>query len=146
MSGVPQGSVLGPILFLIYINDLDNGIKNWILKFADDTKIFSAVNNDSDHRLLQKDLNNLLMWAEDWQMMFSMSKCKVMHLGNKNHGYSYYMDTKQLDTVEEEKDLGIVITNLKVGYLSNVNRPMQRQVECWVLLTDPLQEAKLSLG
>ena len=71
MSGVPQGSVLGPILFLIYINDLDNGIKNWILKFADDTKIFSAVNNDSDRRLLQKDLDNLDMMAEEWQMMFS---------------------------------------------------------------------------
>jgi len=65
MSGVPQGSVLGPILFLIYINDLDSGVKNWILKFADDTKIFSAVNNDSDRRLLQKDLDNLLMWAEE---------------------------------------------------------------------------------
>ena len=50
---------MGPILFLICINDLDNRIKNWILKFADDTKIFSAVNNDSDRRLLQKDLDNL---------------------------------------------------------------------------------------
>jgi len=48
------------------------------LKFADDTKIFSAVNKDSDRRLLQKDLDNLLMWAEEWQMMFSMSKCKVI--------------------------------------------------------------------
>jgi len=116
MSGVSQGSVLGPILFLIYINDLDNGIKNSILKFADDTKIFSAVNNDSDRRLLQKDLDNLLMWAEEWQMMFSVSKCKVMHLGQKNHGYSYYMDMKQLGTVEEENDLVIVITeDLKVS-------------------------------
>ena len=55
-------------------------------------------------RLLQKDLDNLLMWAEEWQLMFIVSKCKVMHLGHKNHGYSYYMDTKQLDIVEEEKD------------------------------------------
>jgi len=93
MSGVPQGSVLGPILFLIYINDFDNGIKNWILKFADDTKIFSAVNNDSDRRLFQIDLDDLLMWAEEWQIMFSVSKCKVMHLGHKNHGYSYSVIT-----------------------------------------------------
>jgi len=63
LSGVPQGSVLGPILFLIYINDLDNGVQSWILKFADDTKIFSAVNSDPDRTRLQNDLNNLLKWA-----------------------------------------------------------------------------------
>ena len=61
LSGVPQGSVLGPILFLIYISDLDNGVKNWILKFANDTKIFSAVKNDLDRSVLQKDLDNLLL-------------------------------------------------------------------------------------
>jgi len=116
LSGVPQGSVLGPILFLIYINNLDNGVKNWILKFADDTKIFSAVNNDLDRSVLQKDLDNLLRWAEEWQMLFNVLKCKVMHLGYKNHGYSYYMDGKQLDTAEEEKDLGIIISkDLKVS-------------------------------
>jgi len=60
LSGVPQESVLGPILFLIYINDLDNGVKNWILKFADDTKIFCAVKNDLDRSVLQKDLDNIL--------------------------------------------------------------------------------------
>jgi len=106
----PSNVSTGTHLVLIYINDLDNGIKNWILKFDDDTKIFSAVNNDSDRRLLPKDLDNFLMWPEDWQMMFSVSTCKVMHLGHKNHGYSYYMDMKQLDTTEEEKDLGIMIT------------------------------------
>jgi len=71
-SDVPQGSVLGPILFLIYINDLDTGIKNWILKFADDTKIFSVVNNDNDSNQLQNDLNNLLSRAEEWQMLFNV--------------------------------------------------------------------------
>jgi len=116
LSSVPQGSVLGLILFLIYINDLDNGVKNWILKFADDTKIFSAVNNNLDRSVFQKDLDNLLRWAEEWQMLFSVLKCKVMHLGYKNHCYSYYMDGKQLDTAEEEKDLGIIITkDLKVS-------------------------------
>ena len=76
--------------FLIYINELDNGIKNWILKFADDTKISSAVNNDKDRNQLQNDLNNLLSWAEEWQMLFNVSKCKVMHFGYRNCEYSYY--------------------------------------------------------
>ena len=64
LSGVPQGSVLGPILFLIYINDLDHGIWNWLLKFADDTKIFGAVDNSSQQQKLQQDLNMLFNWSQ----------------------------------------------------------------------------------
>jgi len=70
----PSRVSTGTILFLIYINDRDNGIKNWILKFTDCTNIFSAVNNDLDCRFLQKDLDNLLMLDEEWQMMFNVSK------------------------------------------------------------------------
>jgi len=70
ISGVPQGSVLGPLLFLIYIHDLDEGIKSLILKFADDTKIFRKIVSDEDSRQLQNDLDLLLQWAEDWQMTF----------------------------------------------------------------------------
>ena len=65
MSGVPQGSVLGPILFLIYINDLDDNITSNILKFADDTKLFRKVNTDGDKQHLQNDLDKL---SEKWQM------------------------------------------------------------------------------
>ena len=64
LSGVPQGSVLGPILFLIYINDLDYGIGNWILKFADDTKVFSRASGSEDCASLQKDLDTLVNWSE----------------------------------------------------------------------------------
>ena len=64
LSGVPQGSVLGPLLFLIYINDLDFVIDNWILKFADDTKIFTRITDDNDWHSLQDDLSKLTTWFE----------------------------------------------------------------------------------
>ena len=65
LSGVPQGSVLGPLLFLIYIIDLEFGIDNWILKFADDTKIFTRITDDNDWHSLQDDLSKLTTWSEN---------------------------------------------------------------------------------
>jgi len=116
LSGVPQGSVLGPLLFLIFINDLEGGIKNWILKFADDTKIFSRVNNDTDRERLQQDLHKLTSWSTEWQMLFNVSKCKFMHIGKTSVQYSYSMNNKQLELVKEERDLGVLITSdLKVS-------------------------------
>ena len=72
LSGVPQGSVLGPILFLIYINDLDDNITSNVLKFADDTKLFRKVNTDGDKQHLQNDLDILVKWSEKWQMLFNL--------------------------------------------------------------------------
>lgn len=116
LSGVPQGSVLGPILFLIYINDLDSGVMNWILKFADDTKIFSKINNLKDGSKLQNDLQTLIQWSIEWQMHFNFKKCKVMHIGSNNLQLQYFMSTTHLDSVDSEKDLGVVISSdLKVS-------------------------------
>ena len=67
ISGVPQGSVLGPVLFIIYINDLENKIGSNILKFADDTNIFRRVESQEDRHKLQVD--NLVKWAKKWQML-----------------------------------------------------------------------------
>jgi len=111
LSGVPQGSVLGPILFLIYINDLDYGIRNWILKFADNTKVFSRANGSEDCASLQKDLDTLVNWSEEWQMLFNVGKCKVMHFGRNNPSNDYYMKSQKLEITDTEKDLGIVITS-----------------------------------
>ena len=68
MSGVRQGSVLGPIMFLIYINDLENDISSQVLKFADDTKVFRKVTNDTDKQSLQGDLDKLIKLSEFWEM------------------------------------------------------------------------------
>jgi ribonuclease P/MRP protein subunit RPP40 len=110
-SAVPQGSVLGPALFLLFINDLDSEIVNWLLMFADDTNLFGKVNNEVGRDLLQRDLQRLVEWTSKWQMQFNISKCKVMHLGSGNGNYRYFMDSRELEVVTEDKDLGIQISN-----------------------------------
>ena len=110
-SGVPQGSVLGPLLFLIFINDLDGNLGSSIYKFADDTKLFRVVDNSSDSSLLQDDLNRLVDWANFWQMSFNVSKCKVMHVGSGNCRFEYHMGDVVLDSVDQERDLGVVVSN-----------------------------------
>ncbi|KAF2353133.1 Reverse transcriptase domain [Trinorchestia longiramus] len=81
-SGVPQGSVLGSLLFIIYINDLDVGIISKINKFADDTKLCHRAFTETDRATIQSDLNRLLQWTETWQMSFNIEKCSVMHVEN----------------------------------------------------------------
>jgi len=116
LSGVPQGSVLGPILFLIFINDIDNDITSWILKFADDTKMFSSVCNSIDYKKFQDDINRLFNWTKNWQMSFNIDKCKIMHIGRHNKLYDYSLGGQLLTSVSEEKDLGVIISkDLKVS-------------------------------
>ena len=93
LSGVPQGSVglLGPILFLVYINDLEEGVTGKILKFADDTKLFRQVKEIGDTIYLQEDIDKLVRWSEKWQMLFNFGKCKCIHAGPGNTGMSYEM-------------------------------------------------------
>ena len=74
LSGVPQGSVLGPILFLVYINDLEEGVSGKILKFADDTKLFRKVKEIGDKQNLQDDIDKLVKWSEKWQML---EQCRI---------------------------------------------------------------------
>ena len=84
MSGVPQGSVLGPILVLIFINDLDDDLSRKVLKFADDTKVFRTVKTYADKEPLQDDLTKLVKWSKKWQMIFNFGKCKCIHIGHGN--------------------------------------------------------------
>ena len=115
-SGVPQGSVLGPVLFLIYVNELPALVKSPMKMFADDTKIFRNVCDRSDAQILQDDLNTLGQWSTNWLLKFNASKCKIMHLGSANPELGYSMmdanhESHELLVTECEKDLGVHITS-----------------------------------
>ena len=121
-SGVPQGSVLGPILFLIFINDLPLGVISPVSLFADDSKVYSMIiskknslirkksdNNFKGNEVLQNDLNSIRDWASRWKMEFNVDKCKIMHMGRSNPKHNYSMDGAELTKTVKEKDLGVLV-------------------------------------
>ena len=111
ISGVPQGSVLGPALFLIFTNNLPQIVKSFVVLFADDTKIFNIVNEPGERDIIQQDINVLSEWSDKWLLRFNASKCKVLHMKRKNKHHTYSMNSTDLESVEEEKDLGVTFSN-----------------------------------
>ena len=115
-SGVPQGSVLGPILFVYFINDMPEVSEEDMTLFADDAKTFNEIVEFEDRDDLQKCINALVKWSIKWGMGFNACKCKVMHLGRSNPKHQYTMSDGINDTVLEEttceKDLGVHVDNM----------------------------------
>ena len=111
-SGVPQGTVLGPLLFLIYINDLPNNIHCTVRLFADDCVLYREINNQLDSQELQKDLDELTKWEHDWQMNFNPDKCFVMRLTHARNikQFDYTLGNTTLQETDSHSYLGICIT------------------------------------
>ena len=115
-SGVPQGSVLGPTLFLCYINDLPHTIRSHIKLFADDTKVYRKIEDVFDCQDLLKDLNSLNNWSQQWKLAFHPQKSSVLRIGKNSPKFSYTMTGEngnklEFKEVQSVKDLGVIIDN-----------------------------------
>ena len=111
-SGVPQGSVLGPLLFLLYINDLPENIQSQVRLFADDTAVYLTVTNMQDSQVLQSDLESLQHWERTWDMEFNPGKCQVIHITRSKSPVKsrYFMHNQELESVDAAKYLGVTIS------------------------------------
>jgi hypothetical protein len=119
ISGVPQGTVLGPLLFSLYINDSINELKNSeMLLFADDCKIYRSIKNSVDQSLLQDDLLYFANWCKIWQLNLALEKCCFHSVGFRNDlESSYLLDGHYLEYEQYVRDLGIFIDDtLKFNY------------------------------
>lgn len=134
-SGIPQGSVLGPVFFIVYINDLEWSIKSDTLLFADDTKIYRHILEEADQVLLQEDITTLEDWAKKWELKIHPAKCKYMTVGKRvDTGNSFQYKVKdhstmrEIDKVQSEKDLGVTFDdklNFGIHIVEKVNKANQ---------------------
>ena len=131
LSGILQGSVLGPLLFLIYINDLPCYVKSFIKLFADDVKIIANV---KDRSVIDEDLKGLELWGSTWLLDFNYDKCKVLHTDIiANKCFDYTLNDNYLKISEQEKDLGILTSNTLL-WTDQISSSVSKanKLICWI--------------
>ena len=150
-SGVPQGSVLGPILFIIYVNDLPDCIQSYLGIFADDTKLYRPICSSEDSSILQEDIDATLQWCDTWLSFLNLPKCHystIGHSSNTEYYFSSENEANMISMVVEEKDLGVVFdkdlkftshvnqivmkANRVLGIIKRTSEKVQRRAARWV--------------
>ena len=138
VSGVPQGTVLGPLLFVVYINDILDLVTCKIRLFADDALIYRIIDSIDDAWMLQEDLNQLIAWESNWSMEFNLDKCKVLRVTNKRItiNQNYTMHNQVLEVVDSAKYLGIHI-HKKLSWNTHINYTVKKanQTRCFIQRT-----------
>ena len=159
-SGVPQGTVLAPLLFLVYITDLPKNIVSSVKLYADDVLIYRTINSEQDHMILQQDLNMLQKWADTWLMTFNPTKCEFIRVSHKKHPRicDYYIQEHPIKVVTHAKYLGVTIDE-HLSFNEHVNRiahkantvkaflqrnitscPLQVKENCYRIMVRPIME------
>ena len=145
-SGVPQGSVLGPLFFLCHINDLPQRVTSKVRLFADDCLLHRPMYSPRDQLLLQQDLAALDTWAEDWGMRLNVSKCYLMSIHRSKHPYSshYKLDNHILEQAEENPYLGVII-HKSLKWASHINNISNKANSVFGLIKHNLRHANRDL-
>ena len=132
LSGVPQRSVLDPVLFLIYVNDLEDDISSKVLKFADDIKYSERLLMNTDKQSLQDDLDKLVKWSEKWQMLFNFGKCKCIHIGHGNMNEEYKMGDAVLGRTSQKRTIMYKEKQSIVSLYKAIVRPhLEYCIQAW---------------
>ena len=133
ISGVPQGSVIGPTLFLLFINDLPDRIASKVQIFADDSKIYRHIHSPVDVHQLQEDLQEVERWSLEWKLRYNTSKCQTLRIGTKNMQSdrpTYKLNGVNLENIQEQRDLGVTIDS-SLEFETHINKSSQRAYAAW---------------
>jgi len=135
--GVPQGVVLAPLLFLLYINNLPSRIQSKVKLYADDVLLYSFINIESDCQILREDLDALVQWAHTWEMEFNYQKCEFLRVTNKHNPviYNHHMDSIPIRHVSHTKYLDVTIAsnlswNKHIQTITNKARQVNNFLYC----------------
>lgn len=140
-SGIPQGSVLGPILFVIFVNDLPDIVNSYMYLFADDTKIFQIIENNSHCKDLQKDLDTMCNWSDTWLLRMHPDKCKHMRIGrakSEDEDVTYNLQGKHLETITKEKDIGVIIDS-ELSFDNHISEKVKKANSMFTLIRRTFQ-------